>query len=87
MKIHRGHNGTADTTGRTSRSVVSARGHNGTADTTGRNTRRIKNFIQYRDAVDLTLARPVRIDPYASVLQYSLYTRYKMIAGFYADWT
>ena len=39
MKIHRGHNGTADTTGGTSRSVVSARGHNGTADTTGRNKR------------------------------------------------
>ena len=39
MKIHRGHNGTADTTGRTRRSVVSACGHNGTADTTGRNTR------------------------------------------------
>ena len=57
-KIHRGYNGTADTTGRTSRSVVSACGHNGTikfvcghngtADTTGRNTR-----------VDFTLRYPL----------------------------
>ena len=51
IKFVCGHNGTADTTGRTSRSVLSACGHNGTikfvcghngtADTTGRTSRSV----------------------------------------------